>query len=134
MRVFYHPNKSKLLNVANFIKNEYELSFNAVDVIPPAYSCDKERIVIMVLSIKDEPANELRLFCQQLNKQMSNNVALIVKGKHSSAEAVKSTLKEAGTNVIDDVLFIKCGLFGKVSDEEKASISAWLKNVVSSLQ
>ncbi len=134
MRVFYHPKKSKLLNIANLIKNEYDLSFNAIDIIPPAYSCDKERIVILILSINDEPANELRLFCEQINKQSAQNIAIIMDGKHSTAQAMKDILTKAGTNVIDEVLFIKCGLFGTVKDEEKVAISEWLKKVVTSLQ
>ena len=101
MRILYHPKKGKLLNIANYIKDQNELSFNAVDIIPPAYSCDKERIVILALSVKDEPANDLRLFCRELSKQRAQNVALIMDGKHSTAENIKNILKEAGTNVID---------------------------------
>ena len=42
MRVLYNSAKPKIKNIANEIKAHYELGVNAVDVIPPAYSCDKE--------------------------------------------------------------------------------------------
>ena len=46
MRVLCGSGKKKVLNLANEIKDHYSLAFNAVDVIPPAYPCDKERIVL----------------------------------------------------------------------------------------
>ena len=54
MRVLYNTAKPKIKNIANEIKAHYDLGVNAVDVIPPAYSCDKERIVILILSAKGE--------------------------------------------------------------------------------
>ena len=50
MRVLHATNKKKIINIANFIKRKYELSLNAVDCVPPAYSCDKERIVVLAVS------------------------------------------------------------------------------------
>mgnify|MGYP003430886242 CR=1 FL=1 len=41
MRVLYNSAKPKIKNIANEIKAHYDLGVNAVDVIPPAYSCDK---------------------------------------------------------------------------------------------
>ena len=67
MRVLYNSAKPKIKNIANDIKAHYELGVNAVDIIPPAYSCDKERIVIMILTAKGAHLDDsLRLFCQDL--------------------------------------------------------------------
>ena len=68
MRVLYASGKKKINNIANMIKAKYDLAFNAVDVIPPAYSCDKERIVILAISAKGHVSDAIRLFCRELTK------------------------------------------------------------------
>ena len=51
-----------------------------------------------------------------------------------NVEKTKELLREAGTNVIDDVKTVKVGLFNtKVTDEEKADILAWVKSTVDKL-
>ena len=50
MRILYASGKKKINNIANTVKAQYELAFNSVDVIPPAYSCDKERIVVLIVT------------------------------------------------------------------------------------
>ncbi|NLW73776.1 MAG: hypothetical protein GX057_02615 [Clostridiales bacterium] len=136
MRVLYWSNKAKMRTIANLIKNEFELTMNAVDVIPPAYSCDKERIVILCISIKEEPEDQLRLFCNGLNKQRAQNVALIIDGNEKGAKYIKDMVRQAGTNLIDDVLFVKGGLpfLSKLSDEEKKTIIEWAHRIVDNLQ
>jgi len=136
MRVLYWSNKAKMRTIANLIKNEFELTMNAVDVIPPAYSCDKERIVILCISIKEEPEDQLRLFCNGLDKQRAQNVALIIDGNEKGAKYIKDMVRQAGTNLIDDVLFVKGGLpfLSKLSDEEKKTIIEWAHRIVDNLQ
>ena len=136
MRILCTAGKKKLINIANMIKAEYDLSINSVDVIPPAYSCDKERIVILALSGKGDMPDDLRLFCRELTKVRASNVALMVDGNTAFADQVKGILKEAGTNVIEDVLFVKCGLpfLSGVKPEEKETVLTWVKQVTDSLQ
>ncbi len=135
MRVLYASGKKKIVNVANMIKKQYELAFNAVDVIPPAYSCDKERVVILAVSAKGNVSDQVRLFCRELTKARAQNVAIIIDGDAAAADNLKSILAEAGTNVIDEVMFIKCGLFGSsVSPDEKTQICAWVDRVVANLK
>ena len=52
MRVLYASGKAIIAAMAALIQSEYGLAINAVDKIPPAYSCDKERLVILMLSLK----------------------------------------------------------------------------------
>ena len=136
MRILCTAGKKKLINIANMIKAEYELSINSVDKIPPAYSCDKERIVILALSGKGDLPDDLRLFCRELTKVRAANVALLVDGNAAFADGVKAILKDAGTNVIDDVLYIKAGLpfLSGIKPEEKATILDWVKKVTENLQ
>ena len=118
------------------IKKEFDLSINAVDSIPPAYACDKERMVVLCISIKGEPEDQLRLFCRELTKQRAANVALIIDGNEKGAQAIKDILAQSGTNLIDDVLYVKGGLpfLSNVSDEEKSAVLAWAHKVVEQIQ
>ena len=136
MRVLYWSKKGKIKNIANEIKKEFELSINAVDSIPPAYACDKERMVVLCISIKGEPEDQLRLFCRELTKQRAANVALIIDGNEKGAQSIKDILAQSGTNLIDDVLYVKGGLpfLSNVSDEEKSAVLAWAHKVVDQIQ
>ena len=137
MRILYASGKKKINNIANEIKAKYELAFNSVDVIPPAYSCDKERIVILAITAKGGISDALRLFCRELNKSRAQNVALMIDGDEKAANKIKETLAEAGTNVYDEVLYVKGGLpiiGGSIKPEERAEIFAWVDRVIGNLK
>ena len=127
MRVLCYPEKKKLLAIGNMIKAEYDLNVNSVDRIPPAYSCDKERIVVLIVSAKGHVSDAVRLFCRELTKARAQNVALMIDGDEAAANNLKEILTEAGTNVVDEVLYIKGGLpiiGGSLKPEEKTEIFA----------
>ena len=132
MRVLCTPGKKKFLNLAGIIKSEFDLVQNSVDTIPPAYSCDKERIVILAVSGKGDVSDSMRRFCRELNKTRTANVALLVDGTEVYANNIKEILKAAGTNVIEDVMYVKCGLpfLSGVKPEEKTAVLDWLNNRV----
>ena len=140
MRVLYNSAKPKIKNIANTIKAHYDLGVNAVDVIPPAYSCDKERIVILMLTAKGAHLNDsLRLFCQELTKARAQNIALMIDGNEAAANAVKQVLAEVAQNnaVYDEVLYINGGLplfGGSVKPEEKTAIIEWVDRVIANLK
>lgn len=137
MRILYASGKRKIHTLANAIKNQYELAFNSVDVIPPAYSCDKERIVILAVSAKGDISDSLRLFCKELTKARAQNVALIIDGDEKVATRLKEILNEAGTNVIDDVFYIKGGMpiiGSSLKPEEKTAAFEWLDRVIQNLK
>ncbi len=135
MRVLYLSNKGKIVSAANYIKEAMGLDPNRIDTIPPAYSCDKERLVVLCLSLNGDPSDKLRLFCRELTTQRAQNVALVIDGKEADAAKIISVLKEAGTNVLSNVLYINGGIpfLKKLSDAEKASISSWMNNVVDNI-
>lgn len=140
MRVLYNSAKPKVKSIANEIKAHYDLGVNAVDVIPPAYSCDKERVVILILSAKGEHLDDsLRLFCQELTKARAQNIALMIDGNDAAANAIKKVLSEVAQNnaVYDEVLYIKGGLpifGGSLKPEEKTAIIEWLDRVIANLK
>lgn len=135
MRVLCYPeNKKKLTAIGNMIKAEYDLSVNAVDRIPSAYPCDRERVVILATNVKGKLPDEYRLYVRELTKSRAANVAIIAAGDDECVAKTKELLHEAGTNVIEDVLKIKVGLFdSKVSDAEKEEILAWVKKTLENL-
>lgn len=129
--------KKKLQVLANNIKVKYDLAFNAVDNIPPAYSCDKERIVLLAISAKgvNGISDTVRRFCGELTKARAQNVALIIDGDEAAANAVKAILTEAGSNVIDETLYMKAGLFSaKPNAQELETAYAWVDRVIADLK
>lgn len=140
MRFLYYSGKGKMKAIADLIKTEFDLAqnHNAIDIIPPAYSCENERLVILAVSGKGEPDDVLRRFCFELNKKKAQNVALLVDGDEKIANKLLEVLKETGTNVMDDVKYIKIGglpfLGSKLKDEEKQDILAWAHKIVDGIQ
>lgn len=135
MRVLCTPGKKKLVNITQLIKQEFDLNINAADVIPPAYSCDKERLVVLVVSCKGSLKDDVRLFISELNKNRAVNVALMIDGNDDGDKYVRSLLTAAGTNICPETLYINGGnLFNsKISDQEKAEILAWVNKCIASI-
>lgn len=140
MRFLYFSKKAKMKAIAEAIKTEFELTqnHNAIDIIPPAYSCENERLVILGISGKGDPDDMLRRFCSELDKKKAQNVALFIDGDEKLASALTDVLKAAGANVSDNVKFFKIGglpIFGgKLSDQEKADVLAWVHQIVDNLK
>ncbi len=137
MRVLYASNKGKIAEMAQMIKAAYDLPVNAVDKIPTAYSCNNERVVILMFSLKGEPEDQVRLFCRELTRARAQNVAIVMDGPEAAAKRMKDILNEAGTNVIDEVHYVKTGMFSfldKIKPEEKDELLAFVGRVVENLQ
>ena len=140
MRFLYYSKKSKMKDLGEAIKSEFGLSqnYNAIDIIPPAYSCENERLVILALSGKGDLDDLVRRFCRELDKKKAQNVALLIDGNDRVKEDALAVLKETGTNVIEDVKTVKFSgipfIGGKLSDAEKADLLAWTHRVVDGLQ
>ena len=140
MRFLYYSGKSKMKAMAEIVKKEFDLSqnHNAIDIIPPAYSCENERLVILAVSGKGEPDDILRRFCFELDKKKTQNVALFIDGDEKMANKLLEVLKETGTNVIENVKYVKFSglpfLGGKVTEEEKADLVAWVNNIIENLK
>ena len=96
MRFLYYSSKAKMKNIAEAVKAEFDLAqnFNAIDIIPPAYSCANERLVILAISGKGEPDDMLRRFCYELDKKKAQNVAVLVDGDEKLGNSIVKVLKE----------------------------------------
>ena len=134
MRVLTATGKGKMLSIGNIIASKYSCG---IDKIPPAYSCEREKLVVVVASLKSALPNDFVLFCKDLSKERAQNVAFVVDGTEANFKKVADMITAAGANVIDDVLYIKGGLpFGflkNVPDSDKAAVDAWIEKIVSSV-
>ncbi|MBQ9085880.1 MAG: hypothetical protein IJY47_01700 [Clostridia bacterium] len=140
MRFLYFSKKGKMKAMAEAVKAEFDLAqnFNAIDIIPPAYSCENERLVILAVSGKGEPDDILRRFCSELNKKKAQNVALLIDGDEKLGNRLLEVLKETGTNVMQNVKYIKIGglpfLGGKLTDDERKDLVAWIQDIINNIQ
>ena len=134
MRVMFSTTKPKIRTYATALGEAFKCLVNDV---PPAYPCDKERLVIIVVSLKGDPSDKLRLFCSELNSTRAYNVALVVdnKDQEKGVEKLKATLREAGTNVVDDVYYVKAGFLSgsKITLDERTAIVKWADGVIANL-
>lgn len=129
MRVMYSSKKGKLITYAEAIGQACGCLVND---IPPAYPADNERLVIIGLTISGAADDKVRRFCGELIPQRAKNVALFIDGpKDSKGELeVKRILRDAGTNVIDEVFYVKCGIFGsKITLDERQAIVDWTRRM-----
>ena len=140
MRFLYYSKKSKMKEMADLVKAEFDLAqnHNAIDIIPPAYSCENERLVILAVSGKSEPEDLVRRFCSELNKKKAQNIALVVDGDEKLANKLLEALDIAGSNVNRDVLYVKLSglpfFGGKLTEDEKKALLDWTHKVVDNMQ
>ena len=87
MRFLYSSKQKKMKALGELIKQEFQLdNINSFDIIPPAYSCENERLVILALSGNDLE-DMVRRFCRELDKKKAQNVALLIDGNDKLAES-----------------------------------------------
>ncbi len=137
LRVLTATNKGKLLSVAELLSKRGGAEY-AVDVIPPAYSCDRERLVVLVVSgVGPKMDNAFTIFCKDLSRLRAQHVALLVDGTPEKVAPMIEWIKNAGTHLCDEVLYMNGGLpfkFAKgVTDEEKATAEAWFDRILAEI-
>ena len=138
MRVLTKTNKGKLLAIANEVTKLIEAD-KATDVIPPAYPCDGERLVVLVVSARNSMPDDFGRFARSLKKSITANVAFIIDGTPDNAAKIVGMAKTNDSNVIDDnILYINGGLpfkfMKKVSEEEMDSVREWVNAIRTSMK
>lgn len=93
------------------------------DHIPPAYPCEKERLVIIIYEHYGALDKKLIAFCEDLDKTRAENVALISLNKDGSSDTgeLKTIFDKHGVAISGVLgLEVKKSLFGaaKVTDEQ----------------
>lgn len=137
MRVLTSTSKGKLLVLADRVAAKAESTYK-VDSIPPDYSLDRERLLVIVATVKSSLSDSFRRFCTDLSKERAANVALIADGLPEDVAKLKEIIKEAGTNFIDDVLIITGGLpfkfAKKVTPEEEKAVDEWTDRILATVK
>ncbi len=137
-RVLTVTKKAKLKTLAEKLSTKIDCH-RAVDIIPPAYTCDRERLVIIVVTLAKNMPDDVRRFIQDLSRDKAQNVAFIADGAPELMAPIMEIVKAAGTNAIDDVLYVNGGsalpFFGaKLSSEEETAAFAWCDKILAELK
>lgn len=137
MRVLTKTNKGKLLAIADEVTKLIEAD-KATDVIPSAYPCDGERLVVIVATAKPNMPEDFCRFVRSLKRAMTANVAFIIDGTPENAAAIVEMAKTGNSKVFEDnILYIEGGLpfkfFSKVSAEEMEKVRAWVADIRANL-
>ena len=137
LRVLTATKKGKLLQIADILSARGNAEKPA-DIIPPAYSCDRERLVVLVVSAAAKMPNAFEIFCKDLGKGRAQHVALLIDGKEEHAAQILEWIKGAGANIYEEVLYMNGGLPFKflrgVTEEEQATATAWFDRALASIQ
>ena len=133
IRVLTYTSKGKLLAIADEVTKLLDAD-KATDVIPPAYPCDGERLVVIVASAKNSYPESVQRTLRSFKRSVTHNVAFIIDGTEESAKSIVEMAKTNDSHVIEDkILYIKGGLpfkfMKKVSADEMAAVNEWVKEV-----
>ena len=138
MRVLTQTNKGKLLAIADRVTKLIEAD-KATDVIMPAYPCDGERLIVIVATAKAKMPDSFCRFMRSLKKSVTANIAFIIDGTPENAAPIVEMAKTNNANVMDNnILYLEGGLpfkfLKKVSDEETATVKAWVTDILANLK
>jgi len=137
MRVLTKTNKGKLLAIADEVTKLIEAD-KATDVIPSAYPCDGERLVVIVATAKSEMSEDFCRFVRSLKRSVTANVAFIIDGTPENAAKIVEMARTGNSNVMaDDILYLEGGLpfkfMKKVTPEEMEKVRAWVADIRANL-
>ena len=137
MRVLTQTSKGKLLAIADEVTKLIEAD-KATDVIPSAYPCDGERLVVIVVSAKPNMPESFCRFMRSLKKSVTANVAFIVDGTPENTAPIIEMAKTNNSNVMEDkILYIEGGLpfkfLRKVSADEMKKVRDWVADIRANL-
>ena len=131
MRVICYSKKKKMEQLCEAIASAQGCRW---DKLPLAYPCDKERLTIFVASL---PHEDLRRMVPEMDKTRSANVAFLIDGTAENAKEYIEAAKAAGTNVIDQVKYVKCGkipFLSKATDDDKKDVQKWAEEIIAAMK
>ena len=133
MKVFHYPEKGKIATFTSGLAAEFEVK---VDKIPPAYDCNRERLLFLGISTGKMIDDTLSRYLRGLDTERVQHVAIFTDAADSTVEEMKALVTAAGANVID-VKKVKGSLFSfltSVKPEEMEDLKAWANGIVAQLQ
>ena len=133
MKIFHYPETGKMATFASGLSAEFDVK---CDKIPPAYNCDKERLLIAGISTGKNFSADLSMFLRGLTKEQVQNVAIFTDSKDDVVATMKSYIEGAGAKVVD-VKKVKGSFLpflSGVKPEEMEDLKAWAKKVIEDIQ
>ena len=134
MRVIYYSKKKKMADIAEYLsKNSDDYK---PDTIPPDYSLDKEKLLVLGMSTLKKQPDMVRRFCSNLKPATVKNIALYTDRPEEEAKAFIKLLRDGGSNVIENVFYVKTGFlpFQKASEAEKKAADEWFESILPQLK
>lgn len=131
MRVICYSKKKKMEQFCEILAAVGECRW---DKLPLAYPCDKERLTVFAASVPNE---DLRRMAPEMEKWRSANTAFLIDGTPEAAKEYIDAVKQAGSNVIDNVKYVKCSkisFLDKMTDAEKEDVRKWAEDIISSIK
>ena len=134
MRVIYFSGKKKIADLAEYLsKNSDDYK---PDTIPPDYSLDKEKLLVLGMSRLTKLPDDVRRFCTNLKPATVKNIALYTDRPEAEAKEFIKLVRENGGNIFDNVLYVKSEMlpFKKASEEEKKAADEWFEQILPQLK
>ncbi len=134
MRVIYYSNAKKIEDLAEYLsKNSDDYK---PDTIPPDYSLDKEKLLVLGMSKLKKLPDDVRRFVTNLKPATVKNIALFTDRPDAEANEFVKLLRDSGANVIENVFYVKSEFlpFKKASDEEKKAADEWFESILPQLK
>ena len=134
MRVIYYSNAKKIEDLAEYLsKNSDDYK---PDTIPPDYSLDKEKLLVLGMSKLKKLPDDVRRFVTNLKPATVKNIALFTDRPEAEANEFVKLLLDSGANVIENVFYVKSEFlpFKKASDEEKKAADEWFESILPQLK
>ncbi len=133
MKILHYPESGKMATFANGLSQEFDIK---CDKIPPAYNCDKDRLLIAGISSGKNFSSSLSMFLRGLSKDRVQNVAIFTDSNDEAIAAMKATIESAGATVVD-IKKVKGSFLPflkNVKPEEMADLKAWANAVIENLK
>ena len=116
IRVLTVTKKAKMKDLADKISKKADC-YKPVDIIPPAYTCDRERLVIVVLTVAKTMSDDFRRFIQDVSREKIQNIAFIADGPEDVMKPILESVKKSDTNLIGDVLYVDGGILAYIGKQ-----------------
>ena len=134
MRVIYYSKKKKISILAEHLSensDDYK-----PDTIPPDYSLDKEKFLVLGMSKLTKLPDDVRRFCTNLKPATVKNIALYTDRPEAEAKEFIKMLRESGANILDTVLYVKPSVFpfSKPTSDELKAADEWFESILPQLK
>ena len=105
LRVLHYPDTPKLSALCKEISSAYENV--KYDKIPPAYPCEKEKLLVAIIKTGGELSAELKNFVGDLSKARAENVLFVFGCNEATGKKIEDLAVNAGTKLAGDSKYVK---------------------------